>query len=108
MVLIEFSCFYRIVTRSSENPETYIFIMDSGFYPFYPHIASRNVTIQYYNVTRTFHRNLCTVKHVITLGDVITTVAYPNTWFDEIRYIDGPMCSKGKLKNNDSKSTLCS
>jgi hypothetical protein len=57
------------------------------------HTAARNIAVKAYTVNKIFHRNVYNIKNIITLGDIIIAVVYPNTQCNEglLYIIDKPV-----------------
>jgi hypothetical protein len=71
-VIIKFCCLNRYCnTKCRETRKIHLFILDSVLYPLYLHTAASSVVVQFYSVTRMFHRNLYDIKH---------TQCYWGTW----------------------------
>jgi hypothetical protein len=72
-------CSFNIIIPSLNKPKnTYCIYKKCGFYSHCLHTTSRNVAVQSFSITETFHSNLCDIKHKILLGDMIKVTVYPN------------------------------
>jgi hypothetical protein len=72
-----------------ETRNIHLFTVDYGLYPLYPHTTARNVAMQSYNVTKTFHGNLYNVKHMY-----LYCGTWSKPWYIQIRSVAGCIISR--------------